>query len=180
MSFRGVRPAQPSDAAAIAELQFVNWQTLYGPLLPASVLAGLDRDTLAAEWDSTLTTPSNGQVHVAVEGDDVVGFAAFEIFGTTAELEIFLIHPDQFGQGHGSRLMSACAEHMRSAGCSSAVTWLLSGDVPLQTFLVSTGWGTDGAVREVADDGGNRLMQVRLTTSFAIEDPAGPPLPPDN
>lgn len=166
MSFRGVRAARPADAAAIADLQYVAWRTVYEPLLPASVRADLDRDALTAEWDATLSGSSDGQVHVAVDGDAIVGFAAFEIFGTTAELEVFLIHPDAFGQGHGSRLMSACAEHMRSAGCSTAVTWLLSGDDPMQAFLESTGWGADHASREVSDEAGNVLRQVRLATSF--------------
>jgi GNAT superfamily N-acetyltransferase len=166
MAFQGVRPARPSDVEAIADLQFTNWHAISAPLLPESVLAGLDRTALAAEWGAAVAMPSSGRILVAVDGEMIVGLAAFQIFGSTAELELFLIHPDAFGQGHGSRLMAAFADHLRSADCSAAVMWLVVGDAPLQKFLESTGWGTDGATRVVEDDAGNLLEQVRLSTTF--------------
>jgi GNAT superfamily N-acetyltransferase len=176
---RSVRVAWAADAAAIGKVQSRAWRAGYAGLLGAQTLAALDPDALAATWAQALRRPPSARhrVLVALDGPDVVGFAAVEPSEdpdadpvTDAELVAIAVDPDRTGAGHGSRLLAAVADTCRADRFGRIAAWLLAGDDALRAFLESTGWAPDGAHRElVGDDGSDRpVRQLRLHTSLEV------------
>ncbi|MFD2093835.1 GNAT family N-acetyltransferase [Blastococcus deserti] len=168
-----VRPARPDDAADIARIQLVTWRTAYRAALPAAVLDEWDADAATASWRSAITsppTPGHGVV-VAVERHTVVGFAAFgpaelgpdeeaDPAGPTAEVGTLLVEPRWGRRGHGSRLLAAVSDLVRTGGAARMQVWLLDGDRVSAGFYESAGWAPDGWARTL-DTGADPLRELR-------------------
>ena len=76
-----------------------------------------------------------------------------------------LVEPRWGRRGHGSRLLSACVDHWRGDGFTSAVAWAYDADEATRKFLASTGWSPDGAARALDVDD-LLVPQVRLHVSL--------------
>lgn len=172
-----VRVAWVVDAEQIARLQVRAWQQAYADVLPGELLESLDIDAFAAQWRQTVASPTEARrrVLVALDRMTVTGFALTAPAddpdadpahdGQVAE---FLIDPDRVGQGHGSRLLQACADTLRADKLHRATIWVMSSDDDLRRFLAEAGWGPDGAHRELdlTGDGSTTVKQVRLHTDL--------------
>ena len=178
-----VRPARPDDAAAIARVQTVTWRTAYRDVLPLAVLDQWDESAAAASWRAAVTaapTPAHG-VLVALDGEEVVGFAAYGPAesspdeppapdGPATEIAPLLVEPRWGRRGHGSRLLAAVSDLARATGAGRLVTWLPETDRVTARFLESAGWDRDGWARTL-DTGGDPLREVRWHT--LLGEPAG-------
>jgi ribosomal protein S18 acetylase RimI-like enzyme len=176
-----VRVAWADDAAAIAAVQVRSWRQRYVDLLPAEVLDGLDEDQIKDVWEASMSRPKDARnrVLVALERNTVRGFA---VTGPSpdpdsdpiadGEVSELTVDPDHLRQGHGSRLLQACADTLRADRFRRATTWLNSTDDDLRAFLASAGWGADGAHRELdlRGDGAVLVKQVRLHTDLVGEE----------
>lgn len=177
-----VRVGWAEDAAAIARVQVRAWRHGYAGLLPAEVLAALDAEQFEAAWESSLVTPQDARnrVLVALERNTVRGFAVTGpasdpdldpiAVGEVSELSV---DPETTRQGHGSRLVQACADTLRADRFGTAVVWLTTEDDVRRAFLTGAGWAADGAHRELDlhGDGSVVVKQVRLHTD--LTEPAG-------
>lgn len=173
-----VRVGWADDAHAIAAVQVRAWRQEYARLLPEEVLASLDPDDFATAWHESLEKPKDARnrVLVALERNTVRGFA---VTGpaqdpdcdpvSDGEIVELTVDPEHTRNGHGSRLLQACAETLKADRFARAVTWLASTDDPRRGFLTEAGWAADGAHRELDlhGDGSVRVKQVRLHTDLA-------------
>ncbi len=172
-----VRVAWRADASDIAAVQVAAWQSTYDALLPGDLLAALPVAEFTAHWEASIMRPKEARqrVLVALERASVRGFT------TTApstdddadpsqdgELGELVISPSARGLGHGSRLLHAAVDTMRSDRFSRAITWVASTNDDLRRFLVGQGWDADGAFRELdlEGDGAVTVKQVRLHTDL--------------
>ncbi len=172
-----VRVAWADDAEAIAAVQVKAWRQAYDGLFPADLLAELDPAEFAAAWTESLNKPKDARnrVLVALERNTVRGFAITSpspdpdsdpiLDGEVSEITV---DPDHTRQGHGSRLVQACADTLRADKFTRAVLWLNSTDDALRQFLTEAGWAPDGAHRELdlRGDGDVMVKQVRLHTAL--------------
>ncbi|HWJ81300.1 MAG TPA: GNAT family N-acetyltransferase [Nocardioides sp.] len=168
-----VRVAWPADGDAIAGVQLRHWQQRYGGSL-ADLLGGrtLDEDVLAQAWRETLARPPEARRRalVALAHDRVIGFALTGPASdpdadpsTDGELAELTVHPEETGQGHGSRLLQAGVDTLRADGFDRAVIWVDTVADAARSFLSSAGWAPDGASRELTDEAGTgTVKQVRL------------------
>ena len=85
------------------------------------------------------------------------------------EVGELVVDPDHRGAGHGSRLVQAAMDTLRADSFSRAVWWLASTDDDLRGFVTGTGWAPDGAHRELEDESGRTVRQVRLHTALVEE-----------
>ncbi|MFV0427415.1 MAG: GNAT family N-acetyltransferase [Beutenbergiaceae bacterium] len=153
-----VRPGIESDARAIAAIQIAAWRDSYATLLPASALDALDVDQVEAGWHQALTAPPSGKhrMFTACAGPVVVGFAALAPAPdeeSTGEIIALEVSPAQRGHGHGSRLLSACADVLKQTNAAAIRTWVMHEDQVRADFLASAGMAPTGIVRslQVAD-----------------------------
>jgi GNAT superfamily N-acetyltransferase len=168
-----VRRARAGDAAAITRVQLVTWRTAYRSVLPAEVLDNWDEEAATLRWLAAVTsppTPAHG-VLVALDRDDVVGFAAYgppeigageaeHAAGPTTEVAALLVEPRWGRRGHGSRLLAAVADSARDSGAARLTVWLPEQDRVSADFFESAGWAPDGWVRTL-DTGQGPLREVR-------------------
>jgi GNAT superfamily N-acetyltransferase len=168
-----VRPARPDDAADVARVQVVTWRTAYRDVLPAAVLDDWDEAAATESWRAAVTappTPGHG-VLVAVERDEVVGFAAYgpaeltarevsDPAGPTTELSTLLVEPRWGRRGHGSRLLAATADLAEDAGTARLQVWVLETDRVSASFYESAGWEPDGWARTLETDA-TPLREIR-------------------
>lgn len=173
-----VRVGWADDARGIAEVQVRAWRAEYAAVLPAEVLQALDPADFATAWQASLHRPmdARNRVLVALERNTVRGFA---VTGPASdpdadpildgEITELTVDPGQTRQGHGSRLVQACADTLRADKFTTALVWLNADDDVRRSFLTAAGWGPDGAHRELdlRGDGSVRVKQVRLHTDLA-------------
>lgn len=173
-----VRVAWRADAEAIAALQVTAWRSAYDAILPADLLDALPVEQFRDRWATSISTPKEAlqRVLVALERASVRGFTTTAPStdddadpGRDGEIGEIVVDPAVRRQGHGSRLLHAAVDTMRSDRFIRATTWLAAGDDELRGFLVSQGWEADGAYRELdlEGDGTTTVKQVRLHTSLA-------------
>jgi ribosomal protein S18 acetylase RimI-like enzyme len=169
--------AVPADAAAIAWVQVASWRREYADLLPAEVIDAMDAAEFAQQWAQSLHRPGDARnrVLVALDGDDVRGFA---VTGPSTdpdadpiadgEISELTVHPEHRRQGHGSRLLQASVETLRSDKFVRGLLWLASSDDDTRRFVTDAGWAADGAHRELdlRGDGAVLVKQVRLHTAL--------------
>ncbi|MCW2766400.1 MAG: GCN5-related N-acetyltransferase [Nocardioides sp.] len=175
-----VRIAWADDAPAIAELQLRAWPEMYGGILPPEAFpSGPDSTAAATEaWRTALAKPADARNRalVALERNRVVGFAITSPASdpdcdpvVDAELMELTVEASERGKGHGSRLLQAAIDTMRSDRFTRSVLWAVASDDALRSFLTDAGWAADTAHRELDLDGeGTTLVkQVRLHTQFS-------------
>lgn len=172
-----VRLAWAEDAAVIAEVQVRAWRERYADLLPADLLEELPAEQFHDAWLQSISRPREARrrVLVALERAAVCGFAATAPSSdqdanpaTDAEVAEFVVDPGKRRAGHGSRLLHAAVDTMRSDRFTRATWWLNTTDDDLRTFLVEQGWDADGAHRvlDLHGDGSVIVRQVRLHTDL--------------
>jgi GNAT superfamily N-acetyltransferase len=167
-----VRPARPSDAPAIAQVQLATWRTAYADVLPAAALA-LEPADVTTAWEQALVAPPSPyhRVLVALDGQEVVGLAACEpatdedLDEPAAELTALLVDPPRGRNGHGSRLVAAAVDLWREEQVRTAVTWVFESDAVVQAFLTSAGWAPEGAGRTLEAEG-TAVRQRRWHTAL--------------
>ena len=172
------RVAWADDAPAIAAVQVRAWRTSYEGLLPAELLESMSVDEVAAGWREALNRPpdARNRVLVALERNLVTGFvvtgpATDPDCDPVADGEVtdLTVDPHKRRAGHGSRLLQACVDTLKSDRFTRAVTWLGAPDDETRAFLTAAGWAPDGAHRtlDLTGDGTVQVRQVRLHTDIA-------------
>ena len=148
-----IRPARPSDASAIADIQVETWRDTYAGLIPDRTLLGLSRASHVENWRRILRDARADSITRVAEGPGacVVGFAKAGRARPTnlaydGEVYTLYVLPDHQGVGHGRRLLGALLSAHSAAGCRSALIWVLAEN-PARFFYVAMG-GTLIATRE--------------------------------
>ena len=146
----------------MARVQHATWQLAYAEVLPPEALA-IPALELEVAWLQAISSPPTPRhrVLVALEGAELVGFAATE----PDELTALLVEPRWGRRGHGSRLLAAVVDHWRADGVSLGVTWVFEQDTVVSAFLESAGWGPESVGRSVETDG-RTLRQRRWHTAL--------------
>jgi GNAT superfamily N-acetyltransferase len=176
-----VRLAWPDDARAIAAVQIRSWRERYADVLPSEVLDELPEAQFREAWLSSISRPKEARqrVLVALERVTVRGFAAVAPAtdadadpAADGEVVEFVVDPEQRRSGHGSRLLHAVVDTMRSDNFTRGIWWLNATDDDLRGFLGDQGWDADGAHRELDlhGDGSVVVKQVRLHTDLTPAD----------
>lgn len=170
------RLAWPDDAPAVARIQLATWREAHAELLGPEVLDSLDVEAFAERWRAVLTSPPDARMRllVGLERAEVRGFTLVHpCFDPDAdqvadgEVGELAVDPGHRGAGHGSRLLQAAVDTLRSDRFTRAVWWIAATDDALRTFVTGTGWEADGAHRELQDESGRSIKQVRLHTSLS-------------
>lgn len=143
-----VRPAVDGDAATIGAVQLRCWHATHGEVLGEEALAALDEAEVLRRWDAAISRPPGPgyAVLVACEGPRVVGFAAV----APGELLALEVDPGSRRSGHGSRLLAAAVDRLRTDGAEHVTTWVLDGDAAREGFLAGAGLGALGRSRALA------------------------------
>jgi len=188
MADMSVRPGRLIDVSDFVEVQRRAWRSLPDDLWAVPDVESLDADAMMRSWERAVLLPptSRHRLLIALEGETVVGGAALTPAddpdlpdGVVAaesdqeradELALLVVDPDHRRRGHGSRLMAAAADLVRTGGVPTLVTWVPASDDDARAWLVGAGWAADGAHRTVELDG-RIVRELRFATDVR-PDPA--------
>ena len=160
-----VRPAVAGDESAIAAVQLDAWRQAYAGSLGSGALDLVDEVAVAARWRAAIADPPAPTFHVlvAMAGPRLVGFASVApvpappnaVDRTPGGILLALeVAPGEQRAGHGSRLLAAVVDTLRSDGADQVITWVADGDEARVRFLSAAGLSPDGAIRELASGPG--------------------------
>ena len=159
-----VRPARREDAAAIADVHVLTWQTAYEHVFGAERLADIGSGR-RAQWEERLANPER-RVFVSEDDGRVTGFVSIgESRDEPGKGELFAIYvlPEAWGSGAGPALMASALEELR--GFPSAMLWVLEDNPRARRFYEREGWLVDGGRRDEAFLGVT-VPEVRYRTTF--------------
>lgn len=147
-----VRPARPGDESAIGKIQVDSWVAALGERLGHRRHEAFDLDAVIDGWKASLASPpSPGHaVFVATQDGALVGFIAV---APPSDIVAFEVDPAHRRRGHGSRLLAAASDHLRSNGGDTIRLWSLERDVVRNEFLRSAGFAEAGMRRELEGPG---------------------------
>lgn len=168
-----VRPARRGDLEALghvhAESMLASLRAALGGALPPEVRQTVGAADLSRRWETAVTSPPSPEHHVlvATQADEVVGLAAtapsWQVDATgavlpggakAAEVTAMGVLPRHQRHGHGSRLLTACADHARVDGAEVLVVWAVRGDESWARALAAAGLALTGAHRRLSAGAG--------------------------
>jgi GNAT superfamily N-acetyltransferase len=169
-----VRSARVGDADAMARLTLAWWHRWFSSVIPSDEFEGPSLDDVTQAWALSIASPPSPrhQVLVAVAGPTLVGYAVTaptddaDSTGTgtgTGEIVDLVVAAEHTRSGHGSRLLAAGVDHLRSHGFDEVGLWCLAGDFARREFLESAGFAASGATRRLdMGEGTSEVEQVRF------------------
>jgi GNAT superfamily N-acetyltransferase len=144
-SFR-IRPATPTDAAAVSDALLEAGLAAWAPFLGADRIEAANR---GREHPADL---------VAEDGQGVFAFVAWDV--ATGEILRLYTHPRGQGRGAAGALLRAAEDALRAAGCREAWLNTEARNVGARRFYEREGWVEEGPPR-VRDWHGARLVEPR-------------------
>ncbi len=169
-----VRPAELSDAWAIATVHVHSWRSTYAALVPADFLAGLSVERRAEGWKQLLERDEPGSRMLVLQTHDVGGFCHYsrsrddDSDDRTAELTAIYLLDREWGKGGGTMLLEEAHRAMERAGYTRATLWVLEGNLRARQFYEARGWTLDGAFK-MEDFGSFELRELRYARPLALE-----------
>jgi L-amino acid N-acyltransferase YncA len=150
-----IRAASRDDAAAIARIHTISWETYRG-LLPDALLDARTVETRSTEWHDYFATNKHPLLLACDAAGAATGFvhaqppraAAEEAFD--CEISHLYLLPEARGCGLGRRLMAAVASAALERGWRQAVVRVYAGN-PAEGFYRALGGRYDGTRALVID-----------------------------
>jgi GNAT superfamily N-acetyltransferase len=147
-----VRAAQVTDRLSVARVHVRSWQGGYRGLIADEHLDAMKAEDRASRYTFGEGDETFRRTVVAIEGEDVVGFASFgascEVDNPTeGELSALYVEPDSWGSGVGRTLLASAREGLRAMSFASAYLWVLEGNERATRFYGIDGWTSEGLCR---------------------------------
>ncbi len=171
-----IRPTRVSDAAELASLHIATWQHTYRGIFPEDFLAGLDVE-MRTSW-FTRRIESGSILLVAEEDGDLAGFAFLgeSVDNSWGEVFAIYVHPQAWGNGYGSELLSAAEVELTAAGFERALLWVLEANTRARSFYERQDW-TLGKPLRIEEIGGVQVTEVRYERVLQGHRPPSPGRP---
>jgi GNAT superfamily N-acetyltransferase len=123
-----IRPARPSDAAAVARVYVDSWRETYHGLIPQDYLDGMSYPAHERRWRQTFA--SGGWGFVAESERRVVGFASGgrcrSLGRWSGELFVLYVLSPWQGRGVGRALFDATHFELARRGHPDMLVWVLA------------------------------------------------------
>ncbi|WP_198971152.1 GNAT family N-acetyltransferase [Xylophilus sp. ASV27] len=151
-----VRPAELRDAAAVAAVHHLHVGSTES-VSPRQV----------AFWREAIEY-GEPQVHVALEGERIVGFVGFDRSRdpkskpTMGEVWALYVLPSHHGQGVGVALWDAAREGLEDEGCTHVTAWVTLRNERALRFFELAGFKREMTTLRTALVGAERVEEVRL------------------
>lgn len=160
-----IREARPEDARDLAIVHIASWQHAYQDEFSAGFLESLDIDRREGWFESQIDR--GGGFLVAEADGRPIGFCFFGKSSDEGWGEVFAIyvHPDRWGQGHGSRLLAAAEVFLVDGGFDRALLWVLDTNRAARAFYEERGWVLGKPIR-LEEIGGRQVTEVRYERSL--------------
>lgn len=143
-----IRPLQPSDADALAEIFRAAWSEAYAGMLPSEFILRQVERRGSAWWSDVaerrrISAATGLPLILEVDGK----VAGYTTFGPSrmpprrniGEIYELYLSPEFQGHGYGEHLFEGARAHLDRAGTTGLVVWMLSANVRAQQFYWARG-----------------------------------------
>ncbi len=167
MSDYEVRPAEMSDAKAIAEVHAASARAAYEGILPEDQLRALAPATREAKWREAIEF-SEPQVQVAVLDGEIVGFVGYDrsrdpkTKSTTGEIWSIYVKPEHWDKGVGVALWDAAREGLEEEGCTEVTIWVPIRNERAMRFHDLAGFKRDMKTLKTTSVGTVKVEEIRF------------------
>lgn len=172
MSNIEVRPATLRDAKAIAEIHASSSQAAFKALFPGELAPVISVDKGQAYWRDAIEY-SEPQVHVAVDGEKIVGFVGFDRSrdkgtpNTTGEIWAIYADAAYWGQGVGLALWDAARDGLIDEGCTKVSIWVPLGNERALRFHDLAGFKREMTSIKTVPMGAVKVEEIRMKRDLA-------------
>ena len=166
MSSYPVRPAVVADANHVAAVHASSSQAAYEDVVPEDHTP-LPIEKRRAFWLDAITY-SEPQVHVALDGKEVIGFVGFDRSrdpkskSTTGEIWALYVLSNHWDKGAGLALWDAAREGLVDEGCTDVTLWIPLLNERALRFAELAGFKRELNTARTAVVGGVKLEEIRL------------------
>ncbi|MGC4938652.1 GNAT family N-acetyltransferase [Kribbella sp. DT2] len=158
-----VRPAAPTDGAAVGAVHAASWAAAYAPFFDRE-FAAAEIDSRLTRWHDRLRNPS-GLILLARLDDRPLGLS-WSVPSTErpghGEILSLYAHPDGWGTGVAAELMTTTLEHLRQDGYRQVHLWTLRDTPRSRRFYVKSGFAETGQTRDRDFGDGHPLAQLEF------------------
>ena len=162
-----VRVAALRDAKAVFDLFSVSSVEPLKSLVSAEGLKAHIAARTQAYWREAIEY-GEPQVHVATDGDQIVGFVGFDRSRdkgtppTMGEIWAIYVTPGYWGKGVGLALWDAAREGLIEEGCTHVTVWLPLGNERAMRFHELAGFKREMSSAKTVPLGDGRIEEIRL------------------
>ena len=165
-----VRPATLRDAKQIAELHNATVRDAFKAMTHSASLPALPVvpvEKRQAFWREAIEY-SEPQVHVATDGEKIVGFVGFDRSRdkgtpqTMGEIWAIYVAVDHWSKGVGLALWDAACEGLQVEGCTHVSIWLPIANDRAMRFFELAGLKRELPSAKTVDVGGVKIEEIRL------------------
>lgn len=169
-----IRRPRPGEARALARIDIDTWQHTYRDDFETEFLEGLDIDHRERWFESRLE--HDGLLVAEADERGLVGYCFFGESSDSGWGEVFAIyvHPDDWGRGHGFRLLEATQWALHAARFEKALLWVLESNERARRFYERQGWQLGKPIR-LEEIGGTQVTEVRYETRLLSQPPRDRP-----
>jgi len=154
-----VRPAAPTDGAAIAAVKWRTFGVSYRGVLPDDFVDRRDVVPPPSAWVNRATLPPSRQHSLLVWGrpGEVHGYVDTgpardedTDAARTGEVRELYVDPASQRRGGGALLLDAAVGRLVAAGLDDCRLWVMAANTAGRAFYAAQGWAADGATKQVA------------------------------
>ena len=139
-----LRPARPSDLAAVLDVFLACWRTAYRGVLPQQTLDAMTDEAAAALWAEALRDAGSEVLDADLAGT-LVGVVRWTLADGT--VQSLYVDPRHQGQGIGAALLAAATGSFAQHGLPQARLWVFEANAAARRFYEHQGWVADGTTR---------------------------------
>lgn len=171
MSPPTVRPAEVDDAGQVATVHAISSHAAYEHIASAEHQK-LPMAKRRAFWRDAIEY-GEPQVHVALDGSEVVGFVGFDRSRdpkskpTTGEIWALYVLPSHWGRSLGLALWDAARDGLVEEGCTEVTCWIPLCNERALRFAELAGFKRELQTAKTALIGGVKLEEIRLKRPLA-------------
>lgn len=127
-----IRTATVDDSAQLAYIQVASYRDTYSHAWPEEYMAQIALEDQTQDWIDLLSSEdeTTDVIYVA-EDNEIIGYGIGRILDkgpAASEIVALHIRKDKQTQGVGGQLAKAVAQHLKDAGCTSTMAWVLDSN----------------------------------------------------
>ncbi|MEL7434014.1 MAG: GNAT family N-acetyltransferase [Chloroflexota bacterium] len=125
-----IRPAEPMDAATIADIHIKSWRAQFTPFLTPEQVSLKNLECL--QWQARVVAEEGQRRHtfIACDGTVPVGYITGRTqspkAGYSSELDQIYVLANHLGQGIGTEMVSQLVARLLTAGHTSMMVWVMT------------------------------------------------------
>ena len=158
-----IRKAEMKDVKTLGAIHANTWKICYSNIVPKEVLDSITPEKRECYFKRSIKE-NIGQTYI-IENNNILGLITIDrnrdkdLPYNCGEIWGIYIHPDHWGKGAGTRLLSWAVKNLMEKGYEDVCLWVLEDNLKARTFYENMGFKWDGSEKSITL--GKELKEIR-------------------